>query len=434
MPQIIAIVGRPNTGKSTLFNRLTGGRNAIVDPTAGVTRDRHYGKSEWNGKSFSVIDTGGLVLGSDDIYEGEIRRQIELALDEADALIFMLDALEGLTGLDAEIADMIRRSKKKVYVAVNKIDTPSKQAEAAEFYSLGFGQIYCISSINGSGTGELLDDVVAGMEMNEEEATETVPRIAVVGRPNAGKSSLVNVLLEEERQIVTPLAGTTRDSVDARYRKYGFDLVLVDTAGVRKKQKVTENIEFYSVMRAIRSIESSDVCLLMIDATRGFEQQDMNIFQLIEKNHKGVVVVVNKWDLVEKDHNSSREFKKVILDKTAPFVDIPVIFTSALTRQRILKALEMAVDVYKSRNRRIPTSKLNDVMLPIIAANQPPAVKGKFPKIKFVHQLPVAYPAFAFYSGLSQWIKDPYKRFIENQIRKNFNFTGVPMEIYFREK
>jgi GTPase len=434
MPNIIAIVGRPNVGKSTLFNRLTGRRDAIVDAVAGVTRDRHYGRSEWNGISFSVIDTGGYVHGSDDIFEEEIRKQVNLALDEADAVIFLLDAVEGLTGLDEEIASMLRKNKKPLFVVVNKVDTHSRGADAAEFYRLGFETIYSISSINGSGTGDLLDDIVAGFQATEELPEETIPKITVAGRPNAGKSSLINVLLDEERHIVTPLAGTTRDSVFARFNRFGFDLFLVDTAGLRKKQKVTEDIEFYSVMRAVRAIEHSDVSILMVDATRGFEQQDMSIFRIIERNHKGIVIVVNKWDLVKKETNTHKAFEEIIREKTAPFTDIPIVFTSVTEKQRIHKALETAVQVWKNRSFKVSTSKLNDLMLPIINANQPPSVKGKFPKIKFVQQLPVAYPVFVFYSSHHQWVRDSYKRFLENKLREMFPLTGVPIEVYIREK
>ncbi len=434
MSNILAIVGRPNVGKSTFFNRLTGEKAAIVDPTSGVTRDRHYGVSEWNGINFSVIDTGGYVIGSDDIFEEEIGRQVSIAIEEADVLVFMLDAKEGLNLMDEEVSAMLRKSDKPVFYVANKVDTPIKIQETSEFYSLGIETLYCISAVNGSGTGELLDDVVKHFNEAEMENTEDIPKIAVVGRPNVGKSSLINVLLGIERNIVTPIAGTTRDSIYTRYKGFGFDFYLVDTAGLRKKRKVNEDVEFYSTMRSIKAIESCDVCILMIDATQGIEAQDLHIFSLIEKNHKGVVIAVNKWDLIEKQTSSTKDFEKKILEKTAPFTDVPIVFTSALTKQRIHKALEMVNMVFKNRTKKIPTSKLNDYLLPVILNFPPPSTKGKFPKIKFVTQLPLHYPAFAFYCSSYQYIKDSYKRFLENKLREQFDFRGVPIEIFFREK
>lgn len=434
MSNILAIVGRPNVGKSTLFNRLTGERRAIVDPTSGVTRDRHYGKSDWNGIYFSVIDTGGLVVGSDDIFEGEIRKQVQFAVEEADVVALVLDVIEGLTPLDEEIAMMLRKIQKPVMLVANKVDTGARNADAAEFYKLGFEKIYAVSSINGSGTGEFLDDLCEIFKTGAKEELPDLPKIAVVGRPNAGKSSLINILIGAERNIVTPVAGTTRDTIHTRYTSFGFDLFLLDTAGLRKKQKVNENIEFYSTLRAIRAIEDSDVCLLMIDATRGLEAQDLHIFNLIEKNHKGVVIVVNKWDLVEKETNTHKDLEKNIKEKIAPFNDVPFVFTSALTKQRIFKTLETAMMVYKNRTKKISTSKLNEAMLPLIGMLPPPSMKGKFPKIKYVQQLPIHYPAFAFFSSNHQYVRDNYKRFLENKLREKFDFTGVPIEIYIREK
>ena len=434
MSNIVAIVGRPNVGKSTLFNRLTGERSAIVDPTSGVTRDRHYGKSDWNGLPFSVIDTGGLVVDSDDIFEGEIHRQVALAIEEADVIVFMLDVKEGLTMLDEEIGLMLRKIKKPVVLVVNKVDTNDRIADAGEFYKLGFGQVFTISSINGAGTGEFLDELVKFFKPEVKEDEPDLPKIAVVGRPNAGKSSLVNVLLGTERNIVTPLAGTTRDSIYTRFNGFGFDMLLVDTAGLRKKQKVTEDIEFYSTLRAIRAIENSDVCLLLIDAELGIGAQDMHILNIIEKNHKGVVIVVNKWDLIEKETKTHLAFEAEIKEKIAPFVDVPIVFASALTKQRIHKTLETAISVYKSRTQKIPTSKLNELLLPLVTMSPPPSVKGKFPKIKYIQQLPLHYPAFAFFCSHSQYVKDTYKRFMENKLRELFNLSGVPIEIYFREK
>ena len=434
MGNIVAIVGRPNVGKSTLFNRLTGARRAIVDEISGVTRDRIYGKTEWNGFDFSVIDTGGYVTNSSDIFEDEIKKQVFLAIEESDVILFLVDVLSGITDLDQAIAKILRKSNKKIFLVVNKVDNSARQYDANVFYKLGLGEIYTISSINGSGTGELLDDLVKTFNKVEIEEEQNLPKFAVVGRPNVGKSSLINALVDEERNIVTPIAGTTRDSINTRYNKFGYDFVIVDTAGLRKKQKVNEDLEFYSVIRAIRSIESSDVCLLLLDATRGVEAQDVNIIQLIKKNNKGVVVLVNKWDLVEKDNKTTEEFTKIIKEKFAPFQDLPVVFVSALTKQRIHKALELAIQVYKNRKQRISTSKLNELMLDVIKAYPPPSEKGKFIKIKYVTQLPTYAPAFAFFCNLPQYVKEPYKRYLENKLRANFNFTGVPIKIFLRKK
>lgn len=435
MSNIIAIVGRPNVGKSTLFNRLIKRRDAIVDSVAGVTRDRHYGKSDWNGVNFSVIDTGGYVQGSEDVFEGEIRNQVMLAIDEANVILFVVDVEAGITDFDKEIATILRKSKKEVVLVVNKVDNSNRIAEAAEFYSLGMGEYHCISSINGSGTGELLDDLVKNLDAEEEfdDETEGLPKIAVIGRPNVGKSSMVNALYDEERNIVTDVAGTTRDTVNTRFTKFGHDFMLLDTAGLRKKTKVHENLEFYSVMRSVRTIENSDVCMLLIDATRGFESQDQAIFHLAEKNKKGIVVVVNKWDLVEKDTNTTKQAEEYIRKKTAPFVDYPIVFTSALTKQRVLKALDEVMEVYKRRSSRITTSKLNEIVLPIVKDSPPPMLKGKSVKIKYITQLPTATPQFVFFANLPQYIKEPYKRFVENKFRKLFDFKGVPIQIYFRK-
>lgn len=434
MRNIVAIVGRPNVGKSTFFNRLTGGRSAIVDPTSGVTRDRHYGTSDWNGIEFSIIDTGGWVIGSEDEFEDEIRKQVTLAIDEADAIIFMVDGSEGINYLDEEVATMLRNYDKKVIIAVNKIDNPANYSLAADFYSLGIEKLHCISAINGSGTGELLDDMVSDFDKSQIQEESDLPKFAVVGRPNVGKSSLINCLLGEERHIVTPVAGTTRDSIYTPYKSFGFEFLLVDTAGLRKKGKVYENIEFYSVMRAIRAIENSDICLLMIDATQGFESQDMNIFRVIEKNRKGVVIVVNKWDLIEKTTNTLKEYELDLKKKLAPFSDVPIIFGSVITKQRILKILETAQSVYQNKNLKIKTSKLNELLLPLIAEYPPPIVKGKRIKVKYITQLPTKFPAFAFFCNAPQYVTDSYKRFLENKIRENFNFSGLPIEIYFRSK
>ena len=435
MSNIIAIVGRPNVGKSTLFNRLTQTRDAIIHESSGVTRDRHYGKAYWNGVDFSLIDTGGYVVNSDDIFEEEIRKQAMLAIDEADVILFVVDVLSGITDLDDAVADLLRKTDKKVFTVVNKVDNSERMFDANEFYALGLGDIYPVSSINGSGTGDLLDKVVEALPKKvEEEEEENIPKFAIVGRPNVGKSSLINAFIGEDRNIVTPISGTTRDTIHTRYKKFGHDFILVDTAGLRKKGKVTENIEFYSVMRSIRAIESADVCLLMIDATRGIEGQDVNIFHLIEKNRKGVVILVNKWDLIDKEANSTKRYAEAIREKIAPFTDVPIIFTSALTKQRVLKALEAAVEVYENRKRRVPTSKLNDYMLEVIDMNNPPAVKGKYIRIKYVTQLPTSSPQFAFYCNLPQYVKEPYKRYLENKLREKYNFTGVPIQIYMRKK
>ncbi|HAQ65955.1 MAG TPA: ribosome biogenesis GTPase Der [Bacteroidales bacterium] len=436
MSNILAIVGRPNVGKSTLFNRLVGGRPAIVDPTSGVTRDRNYGRSDWNGIGFSVIDTGGYVMGSDDIFEEEIRKQATLAIEEADVILFLVDAVEGITPLDLEVSIMLRRSGKPVVLAANKVDNPKRGILAAEFYSLGLGTPWEVSAVSGSGTGDLLDEITKNFEPTDstDDPHAELPKIAVVGRPNVGKSSMINALLGVDRNIVTPIAGTTRDSVYTRFNQFGFDFYLVDTAGLRKKGKVNEDIEFYSVMRAVRTIEHADVCILMIDATLGFESQDMNIFGLMQKNHRGIVIVVNKWDLVEKTNNTMKQFEADLRKRLEPFDDIPVVFTSAITKQRLIKALETALNVYQSRSRRIPTAKLNEVMLPIVHASPPPSTKGKYVKVKYITQLKTHYPSFVFFCNLPQYVREPYKRFVENRLREKFDFSGVPIEIYFREK
>lgn len=431
---IVAIVGRPNVGKSTLFNRLIQRREAIVDAISGVTRDRHYGKSDWNGKEFSLIDTGGYIKGSDDVFEIEIDKQVELAIDEADAIIFMTEVESGVTGMDVDVTELLRKSNKPIFLVVNKVDSAYRINDAVEFYSLGFEKYYPISSINGSGTGELLDDLVKILPENKERDEGDLPRFAVVGRPNAGKSSFINALVGEERYIVTDIPGTTRDSIDTYYNRFGFEFNLVDTAGIRKKRKVKEDLEFYSVMRSVRAIEHSDVVLVILDATRGFDGQVQNIFWLAHRNNKGVVILVNKWDLVEKDHKSVKEFEIKIRKQCEPFTDIPIVFISVLTKQRIFKAIETAVEVYKNRSKRIKTSLLNEIMLPIIKAYPPPALKGKYVKIKFCTQLPTPYPSFAFFANLPQYLKEPYKRFIENKLRDNFDFKGVPVTIYFRKK
>ena len=434
MSAIVAIVGRPNVGKSTFFNRLIQRREAIVDSISGVTRDRHYGKTDWNGRDFSVIDTGGYVVGSDDIFEQEIDKQVNLAVEEADAIIFVVDVENGILGMDEDVADLLRKSKKPVFLAVNKVDSAKRMLDATEFYSLGFEQIFPISAINGSGTGDLLDAVVAVLPEKEEIEDNQLPRFAVVGRPNAGKSSFINALIGEDRYIVTNRAGTTRDAIDTKYNRFGFEFNLVDTAGIRRKAKVKEDLEFYSVMRSVRAIEHSDVCILLIDATRGFEGQDANIFWLAERNRKGIVILVNKWDLVEKQTNTAKDFEARIRKEIAPFTDVPIIFISALTKQRIYKAIEKAVEVYNNRSQRVKTSELNDYMLPIIEATPPPAIKGKYIKIKYCMQLPTELPQFVFFANLPQYVKDPYRRFIENKLRERFNFEGVPLDIYFRQK
>lgn len=435
MSNILAIVGRPNVGKSTLFNRLLERREAIVDSTAGVTRDRHYGKSDWNGVEFTVIDTGGYDVGSDDIFEEEIRKQVQLAVDEATSIVFMVNVEEGLTDTDQEIYQLLRKANKPLYVVVNKVDSSKELLPATEFYQLGIEKYYTLSSATGSGTGELLDDIVKDFPTTEYvDVFEGLPRITIAGRPNVGKSTLTNALLGDERNIVTDIAGTTRDSIETIYNKFGHEFILVDTAGMRKKSKVNEDLEFYSVMRSIRAIENSDVVILMIDATKGWESQDMNIFGIAQKNRKGIVILVNKWDLVEKETNTMKQFENQIREKIALFSDVPILFISALTKQRILKAVETAVEVYENRKKRIKTSKLNEIMLPIIEHTPPPALKGKYIKIKYCTQLPTVTPQFAFFCNLPQYVKEPYKRFIENQLRKNFDFTGVPIEVYFRQK
>lgn len=433
MSAIVAIVGRPNVGKSTFFNRLIQRREAIVDSTSGVTRDRHYGKSDWNGKEFSLIDTGGYVVGSDDIFEKEIDKQVELAIEEADAIIFMVNVEDGVTGMDEDVSKLLRKSKKPVFLAINKVDNAQRAENAVEFYSLGLGEYYTLSSINGSGTGDLLDELVKVLPENEK-IEEELPRFAVVGRPNAGKSSFINALIGEERYIVTDIAGTTRDSIDTKYNRYGFEFNLVDTAGIRRKAKVKEDLEFYSVMRSVRAIEHCDVCLLVMDASRGFDGQVENIFWLAQRNNKGIVILVNKWDLVEKDTNAVKLYTQKIKKAIEPFTDVPILFVSVLTKQRIFKAIETAVKVYENRSKKIATSKLNDIMLPIIEHNSPPAYKGKYVKIKFCTQLPTLYPQFAFFCNLPQYVREPYKRFLENKIRENFDFEGVPITIYMRKK
>lgn len=433
MANIIAIVGRPNVGKSTLYNRLTESRKAIVDDFSGVTRDRHYGQAEWTGKKFTVVDTGGYVHGSEDVFEAAIREQVMIAIEEATVILFMVDVTTGITDLDDAIADVLRRSKKPVFVVVNKVDHPLLQQEASIFYSFGLGEIYPLSSITGSGTGELLDDVVPHLTVEEENEDE-LPKYAIVGRPNVGKSSFINVLVGNDRNIVTPIAGTTRDSIRIHYNQYGHDFILIDTAGLRRKAKVKENIEFYSVMRTIKALEDSDVVILMLDATEGVEAQDVNIFHLAEKNRKGVVVLVNKWDLIEKNHKTTKLFEDLIREKIAPFTDVPIVFTSVTEKQRIFKAIEAAANVYQNKVKKIPTSRLNDIMLPIIEHYPPPATKGKYIKIKYITQIAGKSPMFAFFCNLPQYIKEPYARFLENKLRENFDFEGVPIQLYFRQK
>ena len=434
MSRIVAIVGRPNVWKSTLFNRLTDSREAIVDEVSGVTRDRNYGVSHWNGMDFSVIDTGGYVQNSDDIFEEEINKQVLLAIEESDLILFMVDVTCGIHELDTSVASLLRRVDKKVLLVVNKVDNGERLMDANEFYNLGLGDYFPLSSMNGSGTGELLDEVVKNLPAEEPGSMPELPRIAIVGRPNVGKSSLVNSLLGEERNIVTPVAGTTRDSIYTRYNKFQHDFLLVDTAGLRKKGKVSEDIEFYSVMRAVKTIENSDICLLLIDATRGIEAQDLNIMSLIQKNNKGMIVLVNKWDLIEKDNNTTIRVESDIREKTAPFTDYPILFISATNKQRIHKVLELVEQVNQNRNRKISTSELNEVMLQVVKNNPPPALKGKYVKIKYVTQLPIYTPAFAFFCNLPQYVKDPYKRYLENRMREKFEFTGVPIRIFFRKK
>lgn len=439
MGQLVAIVGRPNVGKSTLFNRLTQTRTAITDPTAGTTRDRQYGKVDWNGKEFSIVDTGGWVVNSDDIFESEINKQVELAIEQADEILFVVDAMNGVTDLDDHVAEILRKSRKPVILVANKVDSNEWVYNVPEFYSLGLGDPYPVSAVNGYGTGDLLDDVVAKLpekDDDEEAQLDDIPRFAIVGRPNAGKSSLINAFIGADRHIVTEIAGTTRDSIYTRYSKFGFDFYLVDTAGIRKKNKVNEDIEYYSVIRSIRAIEASDVCILMIDATRGIEAQDVNIFSLIQRNKKGLVVVVNKWDLVDdKSTKAIKHYEDAIRARFAPFTDFPIIFTSALTKQRIFKVLETAVEVYANRKRTVPTSQLNNVLQEDIAAYPPPSNKGKFVKIKYITMLKGAQvPTFIFFCNLPQWVKEPYRRYLENKIREHWTFTGTPINVFMREK
>ena len=435
MGNLVAIVGRPNVGKSTLFNRLTKTRQAIVNEQAGTTRDRQYGKSEWLGREFSVVDTGGWVVNSDDVFEEEIRKQVMLAVEEADVILFVVDVMNGVTDLDMEVAGILRRTQKPVLMVANKTDNNDLQYNAAEFYSLGLGDPYCISALSGFGTGDLMDLLVSKFKKDTtEEIDEEIPRFAVVGRPNAGKSSIVNAFIGEDRNIVTDIAGTTRDSINTRYNKFGLDFYLVDTAGLRKKGKVTEDLEFYSVMRSIRAIENSDVCVLMLDARQGIESQDMNIFSLIVRNKKGCVIVVNKWDLIEKSNNTMKEWKEALQAKLAPFNDVPIIFTSVINKQRIMDVLQTAIQVYEARRRRISTSELNEYLLPIIEETPPPMTKGKYIKIKYITQLPTVTPSFAFFVNLPQYIRDHYRRFLENKMREHWDFCGVPMQIYFRQK
>jgi GTP-binding protein len=434
MANIVAIVGRPNVGKSTLFNRLTDSRKAIVDAVAGVTRDRHYGKSEWNGLEFSVIDTGGYVHGSEDVFEGEIRKQVQLAIDEANVILFVVDVTDGITDDDKIVANLLRKGKKKVFLVSNKVDNGDREALSGEFYGLGLGEVFNVSAISGSGTGDLLDAVVDVLDKEAKPEELDIPKFAIVGRPNVGKSSTVNALLGKVQNIVTPIAGTTRDSINTRYTAFGHDFLLIDTAGIRKKSKVEEDLEFYSVMRSIRAIEDCDVCILLIDATLGMESQDLNIFHLAEKNRKGIVIVVNKWDLVEKDTNSTKEYEEKIRERIAPFRDVPIVFTSALTKQRILKAIEVAEKVNINRTKAIKTRELNDVMLDIIEKHPPSAIKGKYVKIKFINQLPTHAPTFAFYANLPQYITESYIRFLENRLREQFDFNGVPIQLFMRKK
>jgi GTP-binding protein len=432
---LVAIVGRPNVGKSTLFNRLVGARQAITDATAGTTRDRHYGKTDWRGREFSVIDTGGYSVGSDDVFEDDIRRQVMLAIDEADVILFLVEVGTGITDLDLVVADELRRSGKKVLLVVNKVDNNEQMYATHEFYSLGLGDPFAVSSMSGSGTGDLMDAVLNALPADAAaEQFDELPRFTIVGRPNVGKSSLTNALLGEERNIVTPVAGTTRDSIYTRYNKYGMDFYLVDTAGMRKKGKTMGDLEFYSVMRSIRSIEASDVCILMLDAAQGIEAQDMNIFRLIERNKKGVVIVVNKWDLIEKQNNTMKEWREFLEKKIAPFSDVPIIFTSVLNKQRILDVLQTAMRVYENRARKVPTSALNDFILPIIEETPPPSTKGKYIRIKYATQLASPTPTFAFFVNLPQYVKEPYRRFLENKIRSEWDFSGVPIQIFFRAK
>ena len=434
MSNIVAIVGRPNVGKSTIFNRLTETRQAITDEISGVTRDRHYGKSEWNGQKFSIIDTGGYVDGSDDIFESEIRKQVELAINEANVILFLVDAKTGITDLDVSIVSLLRKSNKKVVLAVNKVDNKKLLDDSVEFYNLGLGEYIPFSSISGSGTGELLDELVKNFDKDIKQDDIELPRFAVIGRPNVGKSSFINALIGEERNIVTDIAGTTRDSLDIRFNKFGLDFVLVDTAGVRKKRNVNENLEFYSVMRSIRAIEHSDICILMIDATRGFESQDQRIFHIADRNQKGIIILINKWDLKDKHTDTALKVEDQVKKKIAPFVDVPIVFVSVFEKQRLIKALRTAIDIFENRKQRIKTSLLNDTMLALIEKYPPPAIKGKYIKIKYCTQLPGSTPKFVFFANLPQYIKEPYRRYIENQLRQEFNFNGVPIQIFFRKK
>lgn len=436
MSGIIAIVGRPNVGKSTLFNRLIEEKQAIIDSKSGVTRDRNYGEGVWNGREFTVIDTGGVTVKSEDVFEEEIRKQVVLAMNEADVIIFMVDVKTGITDLDSNVADMLRRANKPHFLVVNKVDDGKYLYDATEFYSLGLGDYFTISSASGSGTGDLLDAVIAALppDKPKQEVTEEIPHVAVVGRPNVGKSSFINALIGEDQHIVTPVAGTTRDSIGTRFNKFGYDYYFIDTAGLRKKEKVNEDLEFYSVLRSIRSLESADVCVLMIDATDGIESQDMNILHLIIKNNKGAVICVNKWDLIDKSTNTAKEFEDALRQKIAPFTDVPIIFTSVIEKQRIQKILEKIREVYENRKRRIQTARLNEIMLEAIDRFSPPSVKGKNIKIKYVTQLPTPYPSFVFFGSNSKYVKDSYKRYLENQLRKNFEFTGCPVRVYVRDK
>ena len=433
---LVAIVGRPNVGKSTLFNRLVGMRQAIVDDISGVTRDRHYGRCEWCGREFSVVDTGGYTTNSDDVFEAAIREQVQIAINEADVILFMVEAATGVTDYDAEIADVLRRAKKPVILAVNKVDSGEKMYDAYQFYSMGLGELYSISAANGSGTGDLLDAIVKVLpeDVQTEDTYAGLPRIAIVGKPNVGKSSLTNALLGTDRNIVTPVAGTTRDAIETYYNKFGHEFMLVDTAGIRRKAKVHEDLEFYSVMRSIRAIEHSDVCIMMIDATTGMEAQDMNIFNLILKNRKGVVLVVNRWDLFIKDSNTLKQYEQTLRARLAPFTDVPIIFTSVLKMTRIQDVLDAVTRVYENYSTKIPTARINEAMLPIIEETPPPSIKGKYVKIKYITQLPTRFPAFAFFCNLPQYIKEPYKRFLENKLRENFDLTGCPIQIFFRQK
>lgn len=434
MGNIVAIVGRPNVGKSTLFNRLTQTRQAIVHESSGVTRDRHYGKSDWNGHDFSLIDTGGYIKNSDDIFEGEIRKQVELAINECDTILFVVDVESGITDLDDAVAGILRQARKSVFIVANKVDNSERLYDVNEFYSLGLGEPYPVSSINGSGTGELLDALTDSFIEKEEIEEPQIPRFAIVGRPNVGKSSLANSLLGIDRNIVTPIAGTTRDSINTRYSKYGLDFFLVDTAGLRKKAKVREDVEFYSVMRSVRTIEHADVCLVMIDAVDGIKTQDINIFGIAQRNNKGIVILVNKWDLVEKNTLSTKMFEKELYDRIAPFTDVPIIFTSATSKQRIFKALETAVEVYHNKTKKIPTSKLNELIHEAVEENPPPSIKGKWIKIKYATQVANPTPVFAIFCNRPQYIKEPYKRYLENKIRETFDFKGVPIQLFFRKK